>query len=81
MSWLCQYVHVLILLTVFIKKTLEEYYQNEPSSEIPTEQILMTDQAKKYNAICNDGSVADFYYRAGTGDGINKFHLYLQGGM
>ena len=60
--------------------TLDEYFANEPVSETPAEQILMKDQSSKYGAYCLDGTVPDFYYRAGTGDGKTKFHMYLQGG-
>lgn len=31
-------------------------------------------------AVCLDGSVGVMYYRNGTGDGINKFHVYFEGG-
>ena len=61
--------------------SLTEYYTNEGyDADIPGVQVLMPEQTQKYNAVCLDGSVPDFYYRQGTGDGINKFHLYLQGG-
>ena len=29
---------------------------------------------------CLDGSVPNIYYRPGTGNGINKFSIYEQGG-
>ena len=31
-------------------------------------------------AACLDGSVPVMYYRAGTGTGVNKFHVYFEGG-
>ena len=61
--------------------TLTEYYENEGyDADIPGVQVLMPEQTQKYNAVCLDGSVPDFYYRQGTGDGVKKFILYLQGG-
>ena len=60
--------------------TLDQYFEHEPQGEIPGVQILMTDEAENYGALCLDGSVPDFYYRPGTGDGVTKFHIYLEGG-
>ena len=59
--------------------TLDEYYKHE-QGDTPGQQVLMTDEATLNGAYCLDGSVPDFYYRAGTGDGIHKFHIYLEGG-
>ena len=33
-----------------------------------------------YGAVCLDGSVPVIYYRAGTGSGIHKFHVFFRGG-
>eukprot|EP01083_Nonionella_stella_P039236 106715_1 len=60
-------------------RTLREYKDNV-RDEPPAQQILMTDEATQHGAYCLDGSVPDFYIRPGTDDGMNKFHIYLQGG-
>ena len=57
-------------------KTMKEYVANE-KTETAAQQVLMINQEE---AVCLDGSVADFYYRAGFSDGVNKFHIYLEGG-
>lgn len=31
-------------------------------------------------AACLDGSVPAMYYRAGSGDGVHKFHVFFEGG-
>ena len=64
-------------LTMF--NTIEEY-DSANTGEIPAYQIFLSEEASKNGAVCLDGSVPDFYYRAGSGDGINKFILYFQGG-
>ena len=41
----------------------------------------MTDKGLNYDgAVCLDGSDAAFYYHAGTGDGVNKWIFYFNGG-
>eukprot|EP01083_Nonionella_stella_P133788 406796_1 len=61
--------------------TLEEYSIHEPN-ETPAYQVLMEEEASTNGAYCLDGSVPDFYYRPGVGDGVSKFHIhvYLEGG-
>eukprot|EP01084_Bolivina_argentea_P294840 507443_1 len=75
--WLAQSSCTPIPLQTY--KTLEDYNLNV-KDETAAEQILMTNEAQKNGAYCLDGSIPDFYYRAGFGDGVNKFHVYLQGG-
>ena len=51
------------------------------TAERPAVQdFIDTEYATKYGAYCLDGSIPDFYYRSGVGDGINKYQIYLQGG-
>eukprot|EP01084_Bolivina_argentea_P206408 352429_1 len=42
-------------------------------------KVELTD-AMKEGAACLDGTVPVMYWRAGTGDGINKFHVFMEGG-
>lgn len=37
-------------------------------------------KARNPNAICNDGSPAIFFYRRGSGSGINKWVIFFKGG-
>eukprot|EP01112_Ceratiomyxa_fruticulosa_P019242 TRINITY_DN6272_c0_g1_i2.p1 TRINITY_DN6272_c0_g1~~TRINITY_DN6272_c0_g1_i2.p1 ORF type:complete len:378 (-),score=57.56 TRINITY_DN6272_c0_g1_i2:145-1278(-) len=37
--------------------------------------------AKSRNAVCNDGTPAGFYFRAGSGSGSNTWVVHLQGGF
>ena len=59
--------------------TIEEYQAANIQDE-PGYQVMLIDEAAQNGAYCLDGSVPDFYYRGGTGDGVNKFIIYLQGG-
>ena len=62
--------------------SIEEYQRskNVNNGEEPGYRVFLTDEAAKHGAYCLDGSIPDFYYRAGTGDGIHKYIIYLQGG-
>ena len=63
--------------------TIEQYRASISTGyriEDPLYQVIMTQEAETNGAYCLDGSVPDFYYRSGSGDGINKFIIYLQGG-
>ena len=44
------------------------------------ERVYLTDALNKNQAACLDGSPGAFYYRKGSGDGLDKFHVYLEGG-
>jgi len=43
-------------------------------------RVNMTHAMNQDSAVCIDGSVPVFYYRPGRGDGVNKFHIFFQGG-
>merc|ERR1719242_1046765 len=43
-------------------------------------RVNLTDAMNSNGAVCIDGSVPVFYFRPGTGSGVNKFHVFFQGG-
>ena len=43
-------------------------------------RVNLTTALNSDGAACLDGSVPVMYYRAGTGDGVHKFHVYFEGG-
>eukprot|EP00484_Ammonia_sp_Unknown_P021804 CAMPEP_0197027668 /NCGR_PEP_ID=MMETSP1384-20130603/7537_1 /TAXON_ID=29189 /ORGANISM="Ammonia sp." /LENGTH=381 /DNA_ID=CAMNT_0042456545 /DNA_START=19 /DNA_END=1161 /DNA_ORIENTATION=+ len=43
-------------------------------------RVNLTDAQNNDGAACLDGSVPVMYWRAGTGDGVNKFQVFFQGG-
>jgi len=43
-------------------------------------RVDLTTAANDDGAACLDGSVPVMYYRAGTGDGAHKFHVFFEGG-
>eukprot|EP01084_Bolivina_argentea_P281692 482007_1 len=43
-------------------------------------RVNLTDAMNGDGAACLDGSVPVMYYRAGMGNGVNKFHVYFEGG-
>lgn len=54
----------------------------EPGSDIRTEQMVKYEiqNATERQAICNDGSPAVYYYRAGADENIDKWLVHLEGG-
>jgi hypothetical protein len=49
------------------------------SSALPLQAVTVTG-AQSRLAICNDGSSYVYHRRAGTGDGLNKWMIYVEGG-
>lgn len=52
----------------------------EQRSDTDGVRVDLTTAQNKDGAACLDGSVPVMYYRAGTGDGVNKFHVFFEGG-
>eukprot|EP01084_Bolivina_argentea_P206409 352430_1 len=44
------------------------------------DKIVLSDANKNDGAACLDGSPPVMYWRAGSGDGVNKFHVFFEGG-
>jgi hypothetical protein len=45
----------------------------------PLQEYTVRDAAHR-NALCNDGSPAVYYFRAGSGEGVNRWVIFLAGG-
>lgn len=66
--------------------TFIEYLHENPNGNFESFQttngirINLTNAQINDGASCLDGTVPVMYWRAGNGDGINKYHVYFQGG-
>ena len=61
--------------------SLEEYSKaHNGVTDTAGIKVELTDALNNNQAACLDGSPGVFYYRKGSGDGINKFHVFLEGG-
>eukprot|EP01083_Nonionella_stella_P209488 759340_1 len=59
----------------------EEYFKVYGETATPPgTRVNLTDAMNNNGAVCLDGTVPVFYWRTGTGDGVNKFHAYFEGG-
>eukprot|EP01084_Bolivina_argentea_P281690 482005_1 len=58
----------------------EEYYNVYGETATMGTRVNLTDAMNQNGAVCLDGTVPVFYWRPGTGDGVNKFHVFFQGG-
>lgn len=45
----------------------------------PLQKLTVRDAARR-NAVCNDGSPAVYYFRPGSGTGVNRWVIFLAGG-
>ncbi len=54
-----------------------------PTPVVSTQVLLpyLIAQTKHPLAVCNDGSTPIFFYRRGTGDGVNKWVVWFKGGF
>ncbi|MBI5301219.1 MAG: hypothetical protein HY868_03710 [Chloroflexi bacterium] len=54
-----------------------------PTPVVSTQVLLpyLIAQTKHPQAVCNDGSTPVFFYRRGTGDGVNKWVVWFKGGF
>ena len=63
--------------------TIDEYLLRHPNTDIDKlkavsgTRINLTDAQNNNGAACLDGSVPVMYWRPGTGDGVNKFHVCI----
>eukprot|EP00483_Globobulimina_turgida_P012582 UN12605 len=60
--------------------SVEEYYRVYGEIETLGTRVNLTDAMNQNGAVCLDGTVPVFYWRPGFGDGVNKFHVFFQGG-
>eukprot|EP00490_Sorites_sp_Unknown_P024543 CAMPEP_0114660988 /NCGR_PEP_ID=MMETSP0191-20121206/21406_1 /TAXON_ID=126664 /ORGANISM="Sorites sp." /LENGTH=155 /DNA_ID=CAMNT_0001891777 /DNA_START=27 /DNA_END=491 /DNA_ORIENTATION=- len=66
--------------------TIDEYMLRHPNADpkhilaVSGTKVPLTDAHNNLGAACLDGSVPNIYWRPGTGDGVNKFHVFFQGG-
>eukprot|EP00483_Globobulimina_turgida_P011075 UN11096 len=59
---------------------VEAYKLVHGETATPGIRVNLTDSMNNNQAMCLDGSVGVFYFRKGSDDGLNKFHVYLEGG-
>eukprot|EP01083_Nonionella_stella_P001130 3288_1 len=60
--------------------SLEEYEAVYGEVATAGSRVYLTHAQKNDGAMCLDGSPGVFYWRAGFGDGITKYHIFLEGG-
>merc|ERR1719203_979688 len=60
--------------------SMQEYERVYGETATAGTRVNLTDAMNSNGAMCLDGSVPVMYYRPGFGDGINKFHVFFQGG-
>ena len=60
--------------------TMEAFKSSNGVDAIAGIRVNLTDAKNSDGAMCLDGSVGVFYFRKGSGNGLNKFHVFLEGG-
>ena len=64
----------------FVAALLAAITARASSADDVWSKILLTDAAANNKAVCLDGSPGGFYYREGSGDNVDNWIVFAQGG-
>ncbi|MEW5987817.1 MAG: pectin acetylesterase-family hydrolase [Chloroflexota bacterium] len=72
----------LLLLVMTLVSSYAPVAHAEGAPAVTTEDMILywLPNAQANKTVCNDGSAAGYYWRPGSGDGVNRWVIFLQGG-